>query len=96
VAKTLTIDANLKREDILISKGSFRRGIRHGVPSFAVFIHNKSSSKYKLPSSPVSKLLQEFGDVFPDELPNGVEPESKAISNISEHIAAKSRLEIIH
>lgn len=70
----VNLDATLERNETFISKGSLRRGIRRGVPSFAVYIHKSTTRDAKPSSSPMSSILQEYADVFPEELPGGLPP----------------------
>jgi hypothetical protein len=68
-------DANVEKGELHISESSFHRDIRHGIPSFAVFTHDQVSPQLGQTASPVDAQIEEFGDVFPDELPNGLPPE---------------------
>lgn len=73
--KIINIDASVENQDLLISKRSFKRGVRKGFPSFAVYIHKNAPRNAENASCNTQDLLNEFGDVFPDDLPCGLPPE---------------------
>jgi hypothetical protein len=66
-----TINANLERHKFIISASTFSRQIRRVTEAFALLLNPENSGPSLPPSDPqIKEILEEFKDVFPDELPN--------------------------
>jgi hypothetical protein len=71
----VTINANIERHKSLIFASKFSRQIRRGTEAFALLLDPENSGPSLRPSDPqINEILEEFKDVFPDELLNGIPP----------------------
>lgn len=74
----VTVHADISKESNFLSKKELKKGLAKGVPTFAVYIQPrnevKTSNEPFKTDNPVQYLLEEFKDVFPDDLPNGLPP----------------------
>ena len=63
------------KKTTMVSINSIERDLKQGAPVFAIKLHceNKDSQPTKYPKE-IEKILREFKDVFPKELPKGLPP----------------------
>jgi hypothetical protein len=72
----IIIQADLERHKSLVSASTFSRAIRRGYNTFALLLNPDRPSTTPTVSPPrVKMLLNEFDDVFPDDLPKGSPPQ---------------------
>ena len=72
----IIIQADLERHKSLVSASTFSRAIRRGYNTFALLLNPDRPSTTPSISIPrVKTLLEEFADVFPDDLPKGLPPQ---------------------
>ena len=72
----IVIDASLEKHKSLVSPSTFSKQIRRGMKAFALILNpQEKSDEASEPIHPkVKDIIEEFKDVFPDELPKGLPP----------------------
>jgi hypothetical protein len=74
--KSIRIQADLERHKSLVSASTFARAIRRGYNAFALLLNPDHPSITPTVFTPTIKiLLEEFADVFPDDIPKGLPPQ---------------------
>jgi RNase H-like domain found in reverse transcriptase/Reverse transcriptase (RNA-dependent DNA polymerase)/Integrase zinc binding domain/Retroviral aspartyl protease/Chromo (CHRromatin Organisation MOdifier) domain len=74
--QNVTIQADLERHKSLVSASTFSRVIRRGYKTFALLLKpEEPSTSSNIPAPQVKTILDEFADVFPDDLPKGLPPQ---------------------
>jgi hypothetical protein len=72
----IIIQADLERHKSLVSASTFARAICRGFHTFALLLNPDQPSATPTVSTPrVKTLLEEFYDIFPDDLPKGLPPQ---------------------
>ena len=59
----------------MLSTIQFKKGVKKGRPSFVVVPINSGESTSKLVPPVIHKVLEDYGDVMPDQLPRRLPPQ---------------------
>ena len=74
----VTVNVGISKESHFLTKKELKKGLAKVVPTFADYIQARNEVKKSCESSktddPVRSLLEEFKDVFPEDLPDGLPP----------------------